>query len=387
MSERVIARLAVSLGLAYVALAVIAIVLTWRNGDLLYAIQLLTGLTALTVVGSVLASRRPRNPIGWLLLCAALAGAAAFVCQGLAIHGVITSPGSIPFAPFLMVVGLWFSQGALTLLVYAVYLFPSGSLPSRRWRPVAFGSGLFVLVVTVLFTFGTPGNPPNDPEIANPLFVPALLPVASAIGGAFFLYVFLLALAMASLVARYRAGSAFEKQQLKWIVLAAVLMVGFLGASSIAAEFRGAAFLMAFLVLPTAVAIAILRHRLYDIDHLLKRTLVYGGTSGLIAVLFFAGLVALQPALRPLTEGSDLSVAASTLVAFALFQPIRRRVQDAVDRRFDRSRYDAARTLDAFTEDLRDEVDLDDLKADLIRVVRQTMSPAHASLWLRGRGR
>jgi hypothetical protein len=165
------------------------------------------------------------------------------------------------------------------------------------------------------------------------------------------------------------------------------LTVACIGAAAIVPPLLEVSSAVALNLLPIAVAVAILRHRLFDIDHLINRTLVYGGTSGLIAIVFFAGIVALQPLLRPLTAGSDLAVAASTLVAFALFQPIRRWVQDAVDRRFDRSRYDAARTLDAFTEDLRDEVDLDDLKADLISAVRNTMSPAHASLWLRERGR
>jgi hypothetical protein len=136
-------------------------------------------------------------------------------------------------------------------------------------------------------------------------------------------------------------------------------------------------------LIPISVAVAILRYRLYDIDVLINRTLVYGATSAAIALTFFLGLVALQPLLRPITNGSDLGVAAATLLSFALFQPIRRRVQDAVNRRFDRSRYNAARTIDGFTDQLRDEVDLDELRVDLLGAVQLTMAPAHVSLWLR----
>jgi len=136
-----------------------------------------------------------------------------------------------------------------------------------------------------------------------------------------------------------------------------------------------------------AIYFAILRRRLYDIDLLINRTLVYGATSAAIALTFFGGIVVLQALLRPLTSGSEYAIAASTLVSFALFQPVRRRVQSAVDRRFDRSRYDAARTLDAFAVRLRDEVDLDAVRADLIGVIFKTMRPAHASVWLRERAR
>jgi hypothetical protein len=142
-----------------------------------------------------------------------------------------------------------------------------------------------------------------------------------------------------------------------------------------------------FSIVPVVIGIAILRYRLYEIDLLIKRTVVYATTSGAVATVFLLGVLGLQGILRPLTAGSDLAIAASTLVSFALFQPIRRRIQDAVNRRFDRSRYDTARTLEAFADQLRDEVDLDAVRGDLLGVVRQTMAPAHTSLWLREIGR
>jgi hypothetical protein len=198
---------------------------------------------------------------------------------------------------------------------------------------------------------------------------------------------------------RYRLVSGpIERRQTKWVVFGlSIALAGFFagiwifvisgvsaGRASPLVDLAAQSVVFMFITLiPVSIGIAILRYRLYDIDLLIKRTLVYGATSAAIAATFWVGILALQTVLRPLISGSELAVAASTLVSFALFQPVRRRVQEAVDRRFDRSRYDAALTLDAFADRLRDEVDLDALRADLIGAVRQTMSPAHASVWLR----
>ena len=390
MSDRVFARLAVALAVLYLAMAVIAIALSWQIVPRTNAIGFLVGLTGYTVVGTVLAARRPTNPIGWLFLGASLAGAATKLTESLAIYGLVNAPGSIPAVSLVGWLVAWFSSAVSILLILPLFVFPSGRLPSQKWRPVVLGIGVFFLVITVIVAFGEPRpGRPQYPEVMNPFLIPALFPIARAVeaAGGFYTVVVGLALAVTSLVARYRNAPVAERQQLKWIVLAAVLTVALLVAPSIVPSLLEVTAVVALNVLPTAVAIAILRYGLYDIDHLINRTLVYGATSGAIATVFFGGIIALQPLLRSLTSGTELAIAASTLVAFALFQPIRRRVQDAVDRRFDRSRYDAARTLDTFTEDLRDEVDLDDLKADLIGAVRGTMSPAYTSLWLRERGR
>ena len=389
MSDRGLVRVGALLTVVYVALTVIVVLLAALNeGELIYVIQTtLTGFTAFAIVGSLLVSRRPRNTIGWLFLSFGLASAAYGICIEVATYGLITAPGSIPSAPIAGWLVFWFVESFVMLLAFSILLFPSGKLPSRRWRPVAVALGIWGLMSWAIPAFGSAAIGPQS-DMPNPFFVPALRPVSDALTP-FALLILLtpFLVAVTSLVARYRASSAAERQQLKWVLLAAILMVAFLGAAAIRWPLGGVANFLSFAVLPAAIGIAILRYRLFDIDHLINRTLVYGATSGVIAIVFFAGIVALQPVLRPLTGGSDFAVAAATLLAFALFQPIRRRVQDTVDRRFDRSRYDVARTLDAFTEDLRDEVDLDDLRADLIAAVRQTMSPAHASLWLRERGR
>jgi hypothetical protein len=369
-------------------LTIIGVVIALQTeGELIHFVQTVPGFTAVAVVGSVLVSRRPRNAIGWLLSGAALLAAAYNATIELGTYGLVTAPGSIP-SP--LVVGdlaqLWL-VGFLVLFALSVCLFPTGSLPSPKWRRIVVGVGLISLLSMAVLLLGTAEIPvgPQLERFANPLFVPALAPLVSGAPVLLLLIVSPLVVATASLVARYRGGSTVEKQQLKWILLAAVLMVASLVVTAVPSPVSGVFNFVTLFPLPAAIGIAILRYRLFDIDHLINRTLVYGVTSGVIAILFFAGIVALQPVLRPLTAGSDLAVAASTLVAFALFQPIRRRVQDAVDRRFDRSRYDAARTLDTFSEELRDEVDLARVQADLLTAVSTTMAPQHVSLWLRVR--
>jgi hypothetical protein len=202
-------------------------------------------------------------------------------------------------------------------------------------------------------------------------------------------------IAAAQLVVRYRTAGAQEREQIKWLALplivlivaiiatVATLVLGVppdLGVNSAAIS---SLYAIVEFALPVCMAIAILRYRLYDIDVLINRALVYGATTAGIAAAFFAGIILLQALLRPITGGSEAAVAVSTLACLALFQPLRRRVQDAVDRRFYRSRYDAARTLDAFSVRLRDEVDLDAVRGELVAAVRDTVQPAHASVWLR----
>jgi hypothetical protein len=197
---------------------------------------------------------------------------------------------------------------------------------------------------------------------------------------------------VAAVLARFRTATGNERQQLKWfaytssIAMLIFVVAGIVPLFSYLAGLGPLVAVIAMDLIPVSVAIAILRYRLYDIDLLINRTLVYAVTTGTIALTFFAGIVVLQALLRPFTNGSEVAVAVATLVSFALFQPIRSRVQDGVDRRFYRSRYDATRTLDAFSVRLRGEVDLDAVRAGLIDAVHGTVQPTHASVWLRGAG-
>jgi hypothetical protein len=282
-------------------------------------------------------------------------------------------------------------------LFIAIMLFPTGQPPSRRWNPAV---PLLALATTILaatelaqpeFLVPQSFSAPSGPllVVPSPLAADGVLGmIVGYLHGSPLLYIVLL-LPVAAVLARFRTATGNERQQLKLFAYASsisVLVFVFAGVLfPYLAGFGPTVAILALDLIPISVAIAILRYRLYDIDLLIKRTLVYGATSVAVAVSFFLGLVALQAALRPLTSGSEFAVAASTLFSFALFQPIRRRVQDEVNRRFDRSRYNATRTVDAFADVLRDEVDLDELRADLIGSVQQTMAPAHMSLWLRER--
>jgi hypothetical protein len=191
--------------------------------------------------------------------------------------------------------------------------------------------------------------------------------------------------AASSLFVRYRRSSGVQRQQLKWLAFEAILIVPALiyGSFDQSDKWASVTLIAAIAMAPVMIAVAVLRYRLYDIDVLINRAIVYGATTAAIGAAFFAGIVVLQAVLRPLTGGSELAVAASTLLCFALFQPLRRRVQSGVDRRFYRSRYDAGRALDAFTSRLAGEVDLDAVGAELADAVRATVQPTHVSVWLR----
>jgi hypothetical protein len=285
----------------------------------------------------------------------------------------------------------WYGDVSWILVIlpaasFLLLLFPDGRLPSPRWRAVAWcaGAGIGLLFAADSLSSG----PLADyPELANPYGVDS--PVVDVVGG-----IAALALAVAmvgsplSLVLRFRRAGRAERQQIKWLALAgAVAAVTFvLALASYEALPEGVsdrAIMLSILMLPVAAGVAILRHRLYDIDVVINRTLVYGALTATLAAAYFGSVLLLQLALSPLTEESDLAIAGSTLAVAALFRPARARIQHAVDRRFYRRRYDAARTLESFGTRLRDQVDLDALGADLRGVVTDTMQPAHVSLWLR----
>jgi len=211
----------------------------------------------------------------------------------------------------------------------------------------------------------------------------------TAFGTAIVIYSVAMLLALSALLRRWNRALGVERQQFKWFLLGMTVALGVVvvGIPLFVLDVEAAKFVVSngVAAVPIALGVAILRYRLYDIDLFIKRTVVYGGTSLAIALTFFLGILALQALLRPLTAGSELAIAAATLASLALLQPIRRRVQNVVDRRFDRARFNAARTIDAFADQLRDEVDLDALRTDLLGAVQQTMAPAHSSLWLRPR--
>ena len=359
-----------------------------------------TAFLGYVAVGAVVAARRPGHHVGWLL-CAIGFSAQVMGLASVAVGSVAAASGALPawvLDPWLMAPLRSFWVIAFSLLGLLLFTFPNGQLFSRSAVP-----GLALAAFTIVVGLVTTRTP--SPVMRFPLFdalfsantAERLYQLGRGTSGLSLLA--LLALGAISMVVRLRRARGIERQQMKWFAYAAaVFALVFVGLSIAffsplraldpAAEvppamFGGVPSVLALIALPVGAAVAIFRYRLYDIDILINRTLVYGVTTGAIAAVFFAGIVVLQALLRPFTTGSEIAVAASTLLTVALFQPLRRRVQDAVDRRFYRSKYDAGRTLDDFSVRLRDQVALDAVRADLLDVVHQTVRPAHAGVWLR----
>ena len=345
-----------------------------------------------TVVAALIVSRQPRNTLGWLLMVVV----GAFVVGGPLENyiGHLAPESVAPTVPILLAV--WFSNWGWLLLIfpllYILLLFPNGRPPTPRWRWVSGAAiswaTLFVLMATLSQRLTTP-----DFALDNPIGVlgedTVELLASVWIAG---LLVLLAACALALFI-RYRRANDTERKQIKWLLYAcAVFLVvyvggsvsGVAGSTSLGGYIWGVFFGLSLVMLPAAIGIAILRYRLYEIDVVINRTLVYGSLTAMLVAAYFGCVVSLQYALHTLTGGeSQVAIVASTLAIAALFNPLRRRVQAFVDRRFYRRKYDAAKTLEAFSARLRDETDLDALCDDLTNVVKETMQPAHVSLWLR----
>jgi hypothetical protein len=368
------------------------------------SVGLLVPGTSFAIVGALLAARRPGNAVGWLCLTLGLTGSSQMAARAYATHGLIDDPGSLPGAEIAAWLTGWLANPAIFVLIMLLpLLFPTGRPPSPQWRPVLW-LVLVTLAGSILISAFGPGPLSAAPEFVNPMGLEMLegsmAPLEAAFIGLFMISVLLCA---ASLVARYRRARGPERQQLKWFYYAFLLVIGIfvvgsLGGGQLAAGDPTAAiesplyvalwsvvFPAVATTIPIAIGIAILRYRLYDIDLLINRTLVYGGLTASLAAAYVGAIAVLQLVLQPFTQGSQLAVAASTLVVAALFQPLRARIQRVVDRRFYRSRYDAERTVARFSGRLRDELDLAALSAELIGVVGETVRPARAGLWLRGR--
>jgi hypothetical protein len=336
-------------------------------------------------VGALVASRRPRHPVGWLLLGVGLALVVTLLVQAYVDYGLLARPGSLPAARYLA--GFAYSTALIWLSCagFVLLLTPTGSLPSPRWRWWA----RLAAAAPVVVVLGSAVQPdPLAPDYhGNPLAVPALarVLVVPAVAGVVVVLVALL-VGAGSLVVRFRRARGVERLQLRWLAYAAALAAGLLLVALVAGfifENDNVVFgslALGVALLPLATGAAILRYRLYDLDRLISRTVAYG----LLTVLLGGGYAGVVLGLGQLLgRDSPLVVAGATLAVAAAFQPARRRIQAVVDRRFDRRRYDAARTIEAFTARLRDEVDLDTLSAELLAVVDQTMQPTKASLWLR----
>lgn len=361
------------------------------DGVLLGATVTIITVGTFGIVGALLVTRLPGNPIGWILWSTGITIAGSIFGNSYAQFSVVSHGGSLPATVAIA----FLSQATLLPLLGAVCTFvpmhfPDGRLPSIWWRKVARFSLVAVAVASILSAV-TPGPLSGGSEIANPLGIAAFEGSTDAIGlltAAALLGPFVLSIA--SVIARYRSGDAIERQQLRWFGAAAIVMVLFvaLGSSNLGvlAEWGWLLMVTGLALLPIAIGIAVLRYRLYEIDRIISRTIGWALTTGVIVAVFAGIVIGLQGVLARVTGGNTLPVAGSTLVAAALFQPLRRRVQRAVDRRFNRARYDAQRTVDGFAERLRNEVDLATLRSALVTTADDAVRPITSSVWLRVKG-
>jgi hypothetical protein len=344
-------------------------------------------------VGAIVASRRPENPVGWLLCLSGVATSTSTFTSQYAIYALLAQPNSLPAGEGMAWIASWMLPIMNGLQVSYLMLFPTGRLPSRRWRWLAWLTVAYILVGVITAAFSPGAYMGFLGPIRNPLGIEGFTQFYKAV-----VYTMSPALFLAaafSLVVRLRQAVGVERQQLKWLAYAAggLVIVTILVIITIALDtprwYEWVANAISVVVtpgVPIAIGIAILRYRLYEIDVIINRTLVYGSLTAVLVALYFGGVATTQAILQALTgreELPQLVVVASTLAIAALFNPLRRRVQNLVDRSFYRRKYDAAKTLETFSAKLRDETDLNSLNSDLLSVVRDTMQPEHVSLWLR----
>jgi hypothetical protein len=353
------------------------------------AVLYLATVLTFSVVGAIIASRQPRNSIGWIFCAIGLVMGLNSFTGGYAEYRLSGSSA----AGSLAETAAWFASWSWTILVYVpttflLLLFPDGRLPSPRWRPVAWCAAIGV----ISFVAGQalqPGPLEDFPQITNPYGVEGPILGAVAIAGGIVASASMVASAV-SLIVRMRWAGRTERQQIKWLAYGGALAVGaFFGGGVIyiwSGDAAIAVIILGLLGVPIFTGVAIARYRLYDIDIVINRTLVYGALTAALVAVYFGGVATSQALFRALTgqeQQPQLAIVVSTLAIAALFNPLRGRIQAFIDRRFYRKKYDAAKTLEAFSARLREETDLQALNGELTRVVRETMQPAHVSLWLR----
>jgi hypothetical protein len=404
MTARPAARLAWSAWALTVVFTGGAIAVAIRNVDTLggpgravmFAVLGALWTVGYATVGAIVASRRPSNPIGWIFCLNGLVVALTALAEEYATRGLVSAPGSLEWAR----VAAWFQNWAgylafPTLLGFLVVLFPHGRLPSRRWRRLTWGL-VAVAAVQVASAMLSARRVESwfrlvPLHTSNLTRVQALGSVPWAVNQAGWLAAGgLFVVAAAAPLNRLRRARGGERQQLLWFVyagalFAATVTIGVVGDVISAGFWVNYPLSAGLLAMPVATGIAILRYRLFDIDRIINRTLVYGALTVLLGGVYAGLAVGIGSAVG--SNANSLVIAGSTLVVAALFSPARRRVQEFIDRRFYRRKYDAQRTLEAFTARLRDHVELDQLRVHLLAVVDETVQPAQASLWLRGTGR
>ena len=377
-------------GVAFIVAADVVFLVNGRPFESLFSLIPLSLIVSLSGVGGVLVMQRPGNAIGALLLFTGTMTAVSWSGGYYVDLDDFVGPGRLPFiVPMAWLTGWLFSPAVGLLAVFAPMLYPSGHLPSPRWRIVATVA-LTAIAVGTIHTATAPG-PMNYGNGINPVTLPQpLSDVVQALASVSLLLAPpVITLVLVNLILRFRRSVGVERQQIKWFlavasVAATAIVVSIVTVTGPISDTAWIVGLLAIGCLPMAMGVAILRYRLYEIDRLVSRTISYTVITAVLVVVFGGFNLLLEAVLENLTQASTLAVAGSTLLVFALFQPLRRRVQTAVDRRFDRERYEGDRIARAFAERLRDEVDPERLRDELDRVLAQTVAPARTGLWLRG---
>jgi hypothetical protein len=392
MSKRTASWLAWSMCALSLVLTVLSLILLSLNRSHGYIVDFWFEITVLPatfpMVGAVIISSRPENVIGWLLCTDGLLTAVVHFSSEYALYSLLAQPGSFPGGEALGWLAYWLWTLGAGLIVPLFLLFPTGQLPTSRWRWFAAFSAIAILVGAISMSFSPTLAPYSS--FQNPLGTRSLEGVDRIIEPLIFILVLI---AAASMFIRLRYAREVERQQIKWVAYAGVL--AFSGIT-----LRHSLFvvtnmswiwwvgfipnIVGFIGIPVAMGIAILRYRLFEIDLIINRTLVYGLLTATLALLYFGSVTALQSLFSLLTgQGNTLAIVSSTLAIAALFMPLRRRIQSFIDRRFYRRKYDSAMILEAFGTKLRDQTDLEKLCEDLAEVVDETMQPAHLSVILR----
>lgn len=370
---------------------------TLRDESLAEHIGLMIGFASFPVLGALIASRAPGNPLGWIFVAVGLSigilvvateyAYLAYIGEGTVEAGTVIDPSSsrgwdLP----LPIVALWLEQWlwypALGLIApFTLLLFPDGKPLNRFWRLVTWVGASSLVLIAVGATFEDTFEGEARYLVRNPIGL-GFDNVESAIGPVFAVFGGCAILGAVSLVFRFWGSRGDERQQMKLLTMAAVFVVGMSAAGDLL-QLPGFIFPMILWMIPGAVAVAIFKHRLYEIDAVINRTLVYGALTAILVLAYLGIVFLLQQLMTGITQDSDLAVAGSTLAVAAMFRPLRTGVQRFIDRRFYRRKYNARLTLESFSSHLRDEVDLQHLAHDLTAVVRETMQPAHVSVWLR----
>jgi hypothetical protein len=413
MSIRATSWLAWSLAALCVILFLVAVALqiatlpvrspsSWGTGGISIPLWAILPFLPFPIVGALIASRRPGNPIGWICLAAGITWMLGMVSGSYVLYGLrMANPGSVPYPAAVGSLSEFLPPTAILLGTFLILLFPDGRLPSSRWRLVAWLCGAVIALNFVAGIF-VPGPLPEVREVRNPFGLegqPWLADANEAIG---LLFPLCLLASASSLLLRYLRAGEEVREQIKWLAFAAsVVALGVSGAVIHGTLFASGAagstdlllghlledtITLSFGGVPVAIGFAVLKYRLYDIDIIINRTLVYGSLTVMLATVYLGGVTATQALVQTFAGQDDLpqlAIVVSTLVIAAMFNPLRRRIQTFIDRRFYRRKYDARKTLESFSARLRNETDLDGLNAELVTVVRETMQPEHVSLWLR----